>query len=154
MMMAPMAGAQSLAPARDLRADGREAAKLAVPLIVLVSLEGCPHCEAVRRSHLLPLQRDGDGQPTPVIRQVELRGENSLVDFNGDTTTHSAFARRYRASIAPVVLFLDGAGKLVSAPLVGAMIPDFYGAYFDSALKEARNRVRQAEAIGPAGVNP
>ncbi len=154
MMCMQWAAAESLLPARDLRADGQLANKQGVPLIVLVSLAGCPHCEVVRRSHLLPLLRDGERADAPVIRQVELRGNSSLVDFNGSTTTHADFARRHRAAIAPVVLFFDGYGKSIATPLVGAMIPDFYGAYFDAALDGARRNVRQAPAKLPAGFSP
>lgn len=146
--------AESLLPARDLRADGQLASRQGVPMVVLISLAGCPHCEVVRRAHLLPLLRDGDVAATPVIRQVELRGNASLVDFNGATTTHAEFARRHRANIAPVVLFLDGYGKSIAEPLVGAMIPDFYGAYFDAALDGARRNVRREPTKQPAGVNP
>lgn len=148
------ASAESLLPARDLRADGNLAGKQGVPLIVLVSLAGCPHCEVVRRSHLLPLLRDGDGRAAPVIRQVELRSDAQLIDFNGGAITHAEFARRHRAGIAPVVLFFDGAGKSIATPLVGAMIPDFYGAYFETALDGARRLVRQEATKTPAGVSP
>ena len=146
--------AESLLPASDLRADGQLAKKQGVPLIVLVSLAGCPHCEVVRRSHLLPLLRGAERADAPVIRQVELRGNASLVDFDGSTITHVEFARRHRAAIAPVVLFFDGSGRSIATPLVGAMIPDFYGAYFDAALDNARRNVRQAPAKLPAGVSP
>ena len=144
--------AQSLVQAQNLRADGELAAGRGVPLIVLVSLEGCPHCEVVRRSHLLPLGGGEDGAAKPVIRQIELRGNAVLVDFNGERKTHAAFARERRASIAPVVMFLDAKGQTLAAPLIGAMIPDFYGAYFDAALAEARARMagnRQGNGTSP-----
>lgn len=142
----------TLMSARDLAADAKSAANTGVPLIVLVSLPGCPHCEVVRRSHLLPLLRSGrDGPPTqkPLIRQININGRDILRDFSGQTTTHAEFASRYKISIAPVVMFFDAQGELVTEPLVGSKIPDFYGAYFDAALTEATLSVQRARPTRP-----
>ena len=48
------------------------------PLIVMVSLAGCPYCHAARRSYLLPMWREG----VPLV-QVDMRSQASTVDFNG-----------------------------------------------------------------------
>lgn len=127
-----------LEPARDLQQDVRVAAARGIPLLVMVSLAGCHHCETVRRSHLLPLLKQSPLAPTLAIRQIELNGGESLVDFNGEKTTHADFARRNGATIAPVVLFFGAGGERIADPLVGAMIADFYGSYFDAALAGAR----------------
>lgn len=131
----------SLTEARDLASDGKSAAKFGVPVIVLVSLAGCPHCEVVRRYHLLPLLRDEIGGPRPIIRQVEVSGRNRLRDFAGKEITHGEFARRHKANIAPVVFFFSAEGALLAQPLVGATIPEFYGAYFDAAFNEAKSKL-------------
>lgn len=136
-----------LVPARDLNVDAKAAAESSQPIIVLVSLGGCPHCEVVRRSHLLPLLRDR-GATVPVIRQVELNGDARLVDFAGKATTHAEFARRYQARLAPVVFFFAPNGDMLADPLVGAMIPDFYGAYFDDALAQSRARLQKPARAG------
>lgn len=139
------AGEISLPAARDLAAEGKDAERSGLPLIVLVSLAGCPHCEVVRRSHLLPLLRDGIAGTKPVIRQVEINGRERLRDFTGRESTHAAFARAHKAKIAPVVFFFSAKGELLTEPLVGAMIPDFYGAYFDAAFSEAKSRLNAAQ---------
>lgn len=131
----------SLLSARDLLVDARTVERTGVPLIVMVSLQGCPHCEVVRRAHLLPLLRDGNARLSPLIRQVEINGKDAMRDFHGRATTHAEFASRYKIKIAPVVMFFDAKGKLITEPLVGAMIPDFYSAYFDAALAEARSKL-------------
>lgn len=135
----------SLPPARDLATDAQSAEHSAIPLIVLVSLKGCPHCEAVRRSYLLPLLRDTVDAPTAVIRQVEINGRELLCDFNGSKITHAEFARHHHIKVTPVVLFFDGKGELLTDPLVGSMIADFYGAYFDAAFTEAKSKLRTAQ---------
>lgn len=136
----------SLPPARDLIVDARDAGQSGIPLIVLVSLAGCPHCEVVRRSHLLPMLRDNATTAKTAIRQVELNGRELLRNFDGKEITHAEFARRHKVKIAPVVFFFDGRGALLTEPLVGSTIPDFYGAYFDAAFNEAKAKLRAARA--------
>ena len=128
--------AATLPPAKDLHADAATARREHLPIVILVSLDGCPHCETVRRSHLLPLLRAKN--PAVILRQVELRSSATLVDFDGRKTTHAEFAQRHRATIAPVVLFFDAEGRSAAEPIVGASIPDFYGAYLEKALADAR----------------
>jgi thioredoxin-related protein len=135
----------SLPVAMDFVADAKSAAQSDVPVIVMVSLAGCPHCEVVRRSHLLPLLRDATEAPKPIIRQVEINGRERLRGFDGKEMTHAEFAQQHKARIAPVVFFFDAKGEFLTAPLVGSMIPDFYGAYFDAALSEATAKLRGAQ---------
>ena len=132
----------SLPSARDLLADARTVERTGIPLIVMVSLPGCPHCELVRRSHLLPLLRDTNATQKPLIRQVEINGQDMLRDFSGRTITNAEFATRYKIKVVPGVIFLDANGQMLTDSLVGAMIPDFYGAYFDAALAEAKARLQ------------
>ncbi len=132
----------SLPTARDLAVEAQAARQSGMPLIVLVSLTGCPHCELVRRSHLLPLQRDGSVMPKPVIRQVEINGREMLRDFSGTQISHAEFVQRYNIKLAPVVFFFDAKGEQLATPLVGTMLPDFYGAYFNTALSEAKSKLR------------
>jgi thioredoxin-related protein len=131
---------ERIEPARNLQADTKRAATAGIPLIVLVSLADCTHCEMVRRSYLLPLQRQAPNAPA-LIRQVELNGNNSLIGFNGEKLTHAEFSRGHKATVAPVVLFFGADGERIAEPLLGAMIADFYGAYFDAALATAKARM-------------
>ena len=133
----------SLPPAHDLLADAKRVELTGMPLIVMVSLRGCPHCEVVRRSHLLPLLRDGQTRLPPQIRQIEINGRAAMRDFNGLSITHADFANRYKIKVAPVVMLFDANGEMLAEPLVGAMIPDFYGAYFDAALAEADAKLQR-----------
>jgi thioredoxin-related protein len=137
-----VSAAQSLLPpASDLMADAKRVESTGAPLIMLISLPGCPHCEMVRRSHLLPLLQAGVSSRKPLIRQVELNGQDMMRNFAGRAMTHAEFARQYKFKIAPVVMFLDSKGNMLTEPLVGSMIPDFYGAYFDAALAEATSKL-------------
>jgi thioredoxin-related protein len=139
------AASERIEPAKNLQMDARHATDAGVPLIVLVSLADCPHCETVKRSHLLPLLSSSQTKPV-FIRQIELKGSDSLIGFNGEKMTHAEFARLNKAAIAPVIFFFGARGESVAEPLIGAMIPDFYGAHFDAALATAKARIRTAKA--------
>lgn len=113
--------------------DARAAAQRGEPLVLLVSLPGCPYCERLRRSHLAPLQRDTGG-----VVQIDLHSALPLIDFDGAVRTHDAVARARHADVAPTVLFLGPRGEEVSERLVGAGVADFYGAYLEQRLTTAR----------------
>lgn len=145
LLMCPITSAAetSLPPAQDLQADSRHVELTGLPLIVMVSLRSCPHCELVRRTHLLPLLRGGRARGIPHIRQIELNGQAAMRDFNGRAITHADFAKIYKIKVAPVVMFFGAKGEMLAEPLVGAMIPDFYGAHFDAALAEAISKLQR-----------
>lgn len=108
------------------------------PLVVMVSLHGCPFCKVVRDNYLAPMHTQ-DGLP---VVQVDMRSNSAVRDLKGRATTHDAVTRAWGIKIAPTVLFLGRGGQEVAERLVGAYLPDFYGAYLDERLQQARNAVR------------
>ena len=108
------------------------------PLVVMVSLEGCPFCVVARNSYLAPLRAEGRLD----IVQVDMRTPRPIKDFQGQALTHEQMARRWAIKLAPTVLFFGKGGNEVAERLVGGMLPDFYGAYLDQRLETARKAVR------------
>ena len=133
---------KALALAADLAADSRSATSQGIPLLVLFSLPGCPYCEDVRRSFLLPML----AEPTPraLIRQIDIESKQAVIDFKGRTTSHASFATEAKASFTPVVAFYGPGGEELADRLIGAMLPDFYGIYLDQAISGASARIRDA----------
>lgn len=103
------------------------------PLLVMVSLDGCPFCKVARQNYLLPLVE----QEGLRVVQVDMRSRRSLRDFLGASLTHDEMVRRWRVNIAPTVLFFGRGGVEVAERMVGGYIPDFYGAYLDQRLAQA-----------------
>lgn len=131
-----------LAPATDLRADADLARKQGIPILLFYSLKGCPYCEVIRASHLLPMQREAaTAKPRVLIRQVNLQDPAVLRDFAGRATTHREYSQAQKISFAPVVTLVDGEGRALVEPLKGAMLPDFYGAHLDDAITQATARL-------------
>jgi hypothetical protein len=108
------------------------------PLVLLISLPGCPYCELVRRNYLLPAQRDG----TLHAWQLNISDRTTpLIGFDGKVTTAAAQVAAWKAGFTPTVLFLGPAGQDLAERLVGLASVDFYGAYLDERLAQARKAV-------------
>ena len=107
------------------------------PLVVMVSLKGCPFCEVARNNYLAPMLREGQID----VVQVDMRTSLPVTDFQGKALTHEDLVRQWKISIAPTVLFFGKGGVEVADRLVGGYLPDFYGAYLDARLAQARQRV-------------
>lgn len=126
-------GHEGLPLAVSLRDELAAALGQGQPLVVMVSLEGCPFCRTVRQSHLAPMRREG----LPVV-QVDWRSPRAVADFAGAPATHDDMVARWNVKVAPTVLFFGPGGREVAERLRGALIPDFYGSYLDGRLAVAR----------------
>lgn len=123
--------------ATDFAAHARRAASLDAPLIVLVSLRDCVYCAPIRQRELAPLVRSGKYE----VREIGMDSAAPVREFDGSTTTGVAWARAHGVKVSPTVLFLDTRGHPVADPLIGAGLPDFYGAYLDDAIARGRARL-------------
>ncbi len=139
--------ATSLPAAVDLAADARMAAAQGIPVLILYSLPGCPYCEAIRRSHLLPML--SEVPPRALLRQIDIDSNQMLKDFQGKALSHEAFASREGVALTPVVAFYGPEGKAAADRLIGAMLPDFYGSYLDDALAKAAAEIRSGSSQNP-----
>lgn len=125
---AALPGAGSLADAlRQALAGGH-------PLVVMVSLDGCPFCKIARENYLSPLQQR---QGLPVV-QVDMRSQQVLTNFQGASQSHDAWVRAMNVKVAPTLLFFGQGGTEIAERMAGGYLPDFYGAYLDERLRQAR----------------
>ena len=125
-----------LPSATDLPQALAQALAQGQPLVVMVSLDNCPYCRQVRQSHLGPLWRAGQ-----VVVQIDMQHKEALTDWDGQTRSHGDWVKNRRISVAPTVLFFGPDGREVADRLEGASLPDFYGAYLDQRLAQARQRL-------------
>jgi thioredoxin-related protein len=107
------------------------------PLVVMVSLAGCPYCKIARENYLLPLLR---GNAVQVV-QVDMQSKAPLKDFLGQAISHDVMIERWRIAIAPTLLFFGKGGREVAERLVGGYLPDFYGAYLQDRLETAQRAI-------------
>ena len=123
----------ALPAASSLRDELARALARKSPLVVMVSLEGCPHCRVARLSHLVPMWREG----LPIV-QVDFRSDRKLMDFQGQFRTHDDLIRQWRVTIAPTLLFFGAGGREVAERMEGSYLPDFYRSYLEQRLEHAR----------------
>lgn len=135
--IAQSAGRVTLAPAVSLPDELAQALRARQPLVVLVSLDGCPFCRMARDSYLGPLR---DEQHQAMV-QVDMQRKRQVVDFSGKSVTHDDLVKAWAVSVAPTVLFFGPGGKELAPRLVGASLPDFYGAYLDERVHMARRAI-------------
>ena len=108
------------------------------PMVVMVSLHGCPFCKVVRESYLWPLRDAG----VPVV-QVDMRERRTLLGFDGRLLSHDEWVRQHAVRLAPTVLFFGPDAQEVAPRLKGAYLPDFYNAYLEDNLASARRAVQK-----------
>jgi thioredoxin-related protein len=108
------------------------------PLLVMVSLEGCPYCKIVRENYLGPM-REREGL---AVVQIDMRNKSVVTDFQGKAWTQDELIRSWGVKVAPTVLFFGKGGAEVAERMVGGYIPDFYGSYLDDRLRAARAAVK------------
>lgn len=128
-----LAGAAELPAPVSLADELFAALRVGRPLVVMASLDGCPYCKLVRDSHLAPLRAD-TGQP---VVQLDMGSAKAVRDFRNVGTTHNDLLRAWGVKIAPTLLFFGKGHAEAASRLVGAAIPDFYGAYLDERLRAA-----------------
>lgn len=135
----------------DLGHDGRQAGLRGKPLVVMFSLPGCSFCNVVRRNYLAPLLRNLPEAQRPVVREVQVDGSETLLDFNHERISQHALAQRYGVRFAPTVIMLDSAGNLLAAPIVGGDTAGLYGGYLDNAFAEAARKLADARRTETSG---
>lgn len=123
----------------SLKVAGRLAVAKGQPLVVMTTLEGCPYCEVVRNHYLLPMLMSGE---IDAVQIDVLDKRRNLQDFDGELVSPADQARTWKARFTPTVLFFDAQGRELAERLVGIALPDFYGAYLDARLREARAKLR------------
>lgn len=121
------------------------------PLVVMFSLRGCPWCDALRREHFAALMAAQaslgvfaieidltDARPFVAARATDTEPAQSL-----KADSPRELGRLHRVRLAPTVLFLGPEGE-VAERLIGYGSPDFFGAYLDQRLAQARAALKSA----------
>lgn len=132
------AGAAELAVPASLPDALAAALNKGGPLLVMVTLRGCPFCKIATENYLLPLQRE---QGVSIV-QIDMRSRQMIQTFGGTQQTQAAQSRAWGIKVAPTVLFFGRGGVEVAERLEGGYLPDFYGVYLDDRVRVARAAVQ------------
>lgn len=112
--------------------------------VVLFSLPDCPYCVAVRQAYLPALPDDSRFRERVRIREVGIGSNKTLIDFDGQKTSHADVARRLKVKFAPTVLFLDANGQPRAEALLGGDSVGFYGGYLEKRVMQALEAIPRA----------
>ena len=112
--MAQPAYTPATLPTTDsLQVELAKATAKKAPLMVMVSLEGCPFCKVARENYLGPLRE----QQGLLVFQVDMRSKRPIKNFTGLTLTQDELIRSWGVN--------------------------FYGAYLDERLQQASAAMRR-----------
>ncbi len=124
----------------SLRQAALEAQSKNEPLVLLVSLPGCPWCELLRRNYLAPMRLDGLQAYQITVNDRKL----AVADFKNQASHGAGIAEAFQAKLTPTVLFLSADGTELAPRVEGVASVDLVGALLDSRLLAARNALRAA----------
>ncbi len=133
-------GADELPRARDFQRDGRGHK----PIMVLFSRSDCAWCVQARR-YLAPMAQEGASATGALYRQVDVDSDAPLVDFQGQNTSHRAWAAAEKVSLTPTVAAYGPKGQRLAPPLLGIRVPDFYADYLQQTLRQAQQALAQTQ---------
>ena len=147
--------ALAIEPARDLAADGAEAARRGVPVLLAVTRADCEYCAALKREILEPMRLSGDEPGRVLIREVDVDSRREVTGFDGARASGWSVADGYEAMFTPTVLIVGPTGVELVERIIGLNTPEMYGWYLDRAIDEATAAMaRAAAAQQPVDENP
>lgn len=107
------------------------------PLVLLVSIAGCPWCELLRRNYLAPMRAEG-----VQAFQIKVDDRKTVVaNFKAQASTGADIAAAYQAKLTPTVMFLNAQGVEIAPRIAGVASADLLGHQLDSALRLAREHL-------------
>lgn len=124
----------------DLAQASRSANAAGQPLVLMVSLPGCPWCELLRRNYFLPMQSEG----LVVYEFMINERTRTLQDFQAKRSTPAAISAALKIITTPTVLFFNAQGQEVAARIEGVASADFIGAVIDERLVISRKRLKSS----------
>jgi thioredoxin-related protein len=110
------------------------------PIVLMVSLPGCPWCELLRRNYLTPMRAEGVAAFEFMINERSQR----IADFKGQPITPSAWSEAMKVKITPTLLFFNAQGQEAAPRIEGVASADFIGSILDERLATARERIKAA----------
>lgn len=129
--------------AQDLHDEGREAERDCKPLLLEFSDTGCSYCRLLEEEVLDPTLLNRDYDRRVLMRKLLIDRHTTLRDFDGRARTDAPqLAQRYRIRVTPTLVFVDARGEELTERMVGVTTLDMYGGYLDTALENARGKLR------------
>lgn len=107
-------------------------------VVVLFSLPDCAYCEKVRQQSLRHIHTDPNYKGRVAVYEIDFSdSKRSFIWFDGISYTGKSIAGPLNVKFSPTVMVFTDKGAVAGKPLLGASLPEFYGAYLDELIKAA-----------------
>lgn len=129
--------------ADDFVIIGKLATTRKVPIMLVFTRPECPYCARAKKEHLEPMRVSQNYGAKIIMREIVAADDHTVLrDFDGNTTTHGDFARKYDVRSVPTILVVDARGKPLAEPIIGLTSTDFYNLYLEQAIDAGRMALR------------
>ena len=133
--------------AQDLAKTGAVAIAQQIPILLYVSRSDCTFCRRFEKEQLGPLLNSGVYHGKILFLELVWDAQGPIVNFRGERVSRSQLAQALDAKLTPTLLFLDGDGNELSPGIIGYNPNDYFGYYFEAAIKNAIVQARTAEGL-------
>lgn len=139
--------------ANDLQKDSAQCVDKQLPILLMFSAEDCPYCVTVEEEFLKPMMISGDYTDKVLIRKVMLDVHPDAIGFDGGELNPASLASQYSVFATPTVVLVDDQGKEIAERLVGINTVDYYGAYLDQSIEQAKSEMIQKGQVQQASTS-
>lgn len=121
----------------DLSALAQEAQTARLPILLFATAPHCRYCHQLERDVIQPMLKNKQYQQKVLMRRLDL-GQDTIVDFDGQTKDIMRVAKRYKAQLTPTMAFLSPTGDIIEDHILGVVADiDQYGGMIDARLNSA-----------------
>ncbi|RZS42651.1 hypothetical protein EV673_0991 [Limnobacter thiooxidans] len=107
-------------------------------VVVLFSVPDCAYCEKVRQQSLRHIHKDPAYKGRVGVFEIDFSDDRKQFTwFDGRRYTGKSLAVPLGVKFSPTVMVFGKTGAVAGKPLLGASLPEFYGAYLDELIQQA-----------------
>jgi thioredoxin-related protein len=107
-------------------------------VVILFSVPNCVYCEKVRQQSLRHIHTDPNYKGRVAVYEIDFSdSKRNFTWFDGNSYTGKSLAGPLDVKFSPTVIVFNAKGAVAGKPLLGAGLPEFYGAYLDELIKAA-----------------
>ena len=127
----------TMTPAVQLIDSLQQAARQDVVVAGVLTSQKCPWCVALEKEQLIPRMR-ARGAPKLIVLAFDVDDRQMISFPDGSKRNARQWGALYSMKLTPTLAMLDAQAKPLAAPLVGYGSRDFYGAYLEEQIQNAR----------------